>query len=69
MYPLQRYPKGPTMSNFERMNLAAKVQQLVDLIVQAQPGKMSFESEEQFLAMLSLGSMPARAPVRQRLTQ
>ena len=54
------------MSNLEYKSLGAKVQQLAELIVRAQPGQMSFESEEQFLAMLGLGSLPQRARVRQR---
>ena len=53
------------MSNNEGLGLAAKVHQLAELIAQARPGKMRFESEEQFLAMLSLNPlMPARATVR-----
>ncbi len=53
------------MSNNEGRGLAVKVHQLAELIAQARPGKMRFESEEQFLAMLSFNPlMSARVPVR-----
>jgi hypothetical protein len=55
------------MSRSERRSLSGKIQHLAELIVQARPDKMSFESEEQFLAMLSLGTLPVRVPVSKTL--
>jgi hypothetical protein len=48
------------MSENERRSLLEKVTRLATLIAQARPGVMQFQSEEQFLAMLSLNPGEAR---------
>jgi hypothetical protein len=42
------------MSNFEIRNLKARLHELAELVAAARPGRIRFDSEEQFLSMLSL---------------
>jgi hypothetical protein len=48
------------MSENERRILMEKVTRLATMIAQARPGVMQFQSEEQFLAMLSLNPEKTR---------
>ena len=50
------------MSNFESRNLKARLHELAKLIATARPGRIRFDSEKQFLSMLSLA--PARETAR-----
>ena len=51
-----------TMTADERHFLTRKIEKLARLLTRARPVQMEFDSEEQFLRMLSLE--PARVPVR-----
>ena len=50
------------MSSRQTSMLTMQIVKLADLIVQAKPARISFQSEKQFLEMLGL--QPAVVPVR-----
>jgi hypothetical protein len=50
------------MSKFEPRNLKARLHELAEFIAAARPGRIRFDSEEQFLSMLSLA--PTRETAR-----